>query len=91
MHVAGVDIADRWPSLYTATTLKSYEVPELSDATTYCVAVTRDGFTRVYVECEDLFEYTSYPERWASITAAQDTRADAVPHVAVTCFGSSCP
>ena len=55
MHVAGTDIAEEWPSLYRATTLKSYPIPGVSPATVYCVVVTRRGFAREYSEADDSF------------------------------------
>src|SRR3989449_10602761 len=71
-------------------TPKSYAVPELSPVTENWVVVTGGEFARGYSEAEDAFLYTSYPDKWASLTGAHETSADVVEQAADTCFGSSC-
>ena len=46
MHIAGIDIADEWPSLYLATTPKRYAVPEVRPVTVNCVVVTSPEFKK---------------------------------------------
>src|SRR2546428_11638078 len=68
----------------------SYAVPELIPVTVKDVAVTRTEFAREYSVADESFSYTSYPDRWASLTAAHETTAEVVEQIADTCVGSRC-